>query len=295
DLVEGIVMPVGDLAVTIVVVTAMLEGMGEAEEIVKVVHLDMAVHRTGMKPRLLMILALLESLEVAEEIAEMTDGEEARAVEEKRAAAEEKAAKAAAKAAAEEEERLRRLAEKEKEIAEANAKRDIAVSVVRGGNKGDALRSEIGGMERKPLASALVAEILSALEDPRNVKWPSPAEYGSALTLLLTGNEKEQMLSLYEMQKFYDTIGFPKIETKTGPKALWEVMFHLLYQHEVIDNSGFMAWWDDEDEERTEAPGRSTALIQATTFINWLQEADEDEEGEEEEDDDDSLEENPNR
>jgi hypothetical protein len=39
-----------------------------------------------------------------------------------------------------------------------------------------------------------------------------------------------------------------------------------------------MKWWDDEEFD--EIPGRSDALVQTTTFVNWLNEADEDEEEE---------------
>jgi hypothetical protein len=217
----------------------------------------------------------------------------AKAAEERKAAAEEKALKAAAKAAEEEEKRQREQAIKDAERAAATDKRNIAAVLVKGGKKGEALCAEIQGMSAKPLGSGLVGEILASLADPMNVKWVSPAEYGSALTLLLAGNDKEQMHSIYEMQKFYNTHGMPKIETKGGPKNIWEVMFHLMYQYEIVENGGFMAWWDDEDEERTELPGRSTALIQATTFINWMQE--EEEGDEEEEDDDEDLERNGNR
>jgi len=226
-------------------------------------------------------------------LAQPNELKKAKAAEERKAAAEEKAAKAAAKAAAEEEERQLKQAAKDAERAAAATKREIAAALVRGGKKGDDLYNEIKAMKEKPLGSGLIGEVVASLEDPKNLKWPAPAEYGKALKSLLLNNDADQMASMYELQQFYNQIGFPKIDTKTGPMSLWEIVLRLCYQHEVIDHGGFMAWWDDEDAERTEYPGRSTALIQATSFINWLQEEDEEEgeEDEEEEEDDNSLDE----
>ena len=56
-------------------------------------------------------------------------------------------------------------------------------------------------------------------------------------------------------------------------------MFQVMYTNEIIDNEGFGAWSEDDNDE---IPGKLNAVVQTTNFISMLSEVD-DEEGEEDE------------
>mmetsp|Transcript_424 Transcript_424/g.802 ORF Transcript_424/g.802 Transcript_424/m.802 type:complete len:539 (-) Transcript_424:248-1864(-) len=214
-------------------------------------------------------------------IVEKSNKKDTKAAEERKAAAEAKAAKAAAKAEAERLEAERKLAEKEAEKAAIAKQRSIAATLVKGGKKGDSLTNDISELSEKPSGAALVAEILSSLSVPTDVAWCTPDEYGSALSSLLQDNTKGQMMAIYELQQYCQKISFPKIDTKSGKRAYFEVIFQLFYQFDIVDNTGFQAWFDDEMFD--ELPGRTDALVQATEFMNWLNEEELEEEDEDEE------------
>ena len=60
-----------------------------------------------------------------------------------------------------------------------------------------------------------------------------------------------------------------------------DVLFRYLYQFEIVDVNGFNKWFDDDNDDNI--VGRNNALVQATTFMNWLNEEDEEEGDESEE------------
>jgi predicted nucleic acid-binding Zn-ribbon protein len=212
-------------------------------------------------------------------------------LEEEKRAKEEKAAKAKAKAEAE----ARAKAELEAVKIAAKAKEDEAkvhaVTALATGKKGEDLKNEIAGMDEKPTGAALIANVLAGLDDRQSYGWVAKEEYGEALAFLVAEDAEAQFKLINEVVKFCNDIKFPKIEVKSGTRALIEVIFQLFYKFDIIDASGFNRWWSDEDED--EAPGRHKAIIQTTTFMTWLNEDDESE-GEDEDDDDDSLEPPPN-
>lgn len=198
----------------------------------------------------------------------------ARAEEEKKAKLEKEAAQAAKEAAI--------VAEKEA-IA---ASKSISQDIISKGIKGLDLVAHVQGMETKPEAPSLVAELLSQIAEPTSspgaaVKWCVKGEYGHALTSLLAGNDQKQMFTLYEVQRYCDGLKFPKIEVKGEKRNLIEIIFQVMYANEIVDHAGFMAWADDDNEE---IPGKLTAVVQTTNFIAMLNEVS-DGEGEEDEDD----------
>ena len=219
------------------------------------------------------------------------DKRKAAKLEEEKKLKEEKAAKAQAKAEAEAKAKAEKEAEKEAEKAKDEAARAHAVTALASGKKGEELKTEIAAMAEKPTGAALLANILSGLEDKQSYGWCTMDQYGAALAYLVSDSDKEQFKLINEIVKFCNTIGFPKIEVKSGTRALIEVVFQLLYSLDIVDATGFNLWWDDEDEE--EIPGRGKSILQTTTFMTWLNEEDEDED-EDDVDDDGSLEPPPN-
>jgi len=212
--------------------------------------------------------------------------------EELKAEADAKAAKANKKAQREEAERKEKEAKEaaaaakaaaiaaQKEADEKAVK--IAASSLASGNKGDALAEYLSGLSEKPTGAALVGEILAKNSDPNSLKWCGLGEYGSAVKSLIQGQPKEQMRVIYAIQVHCNKHSFPKIDVKGTKRCLIDLIFQLLYKNEVIDDSGFLAWADDD----TEVPGRVTAIVQTTEFMRILtdvevEEYDEDAEEEE--------------
>jgi len=214
-------------------------------------------------------------------VLEKANKKETQAAEERKAAAAEKAAKAAAKAEAERLEAERKLAEKEAEKAAIANQRSVAATLIKENKKGEALADEISNRSDKIPGAALISEILSSLSSPTDLAWCNPTEYGAALSALLQDNAKDQMMAIYELQQYCHKIGFPKIDTKSGKRAYFEVIFQLFYQFDIVDATGFQAWFDDELFD--ELPGRVDALVQATEFMNWLNEEEEVSDDEDEE------------
>ena len=206
--------------------------------------------------------------------------------------------KKAAKAAARAEEEKKKQQEKEAAQAAKDAKmqaekealntaKKLAEDIVAKGIKGSALVKHIEGMETKPQPASLVSVLLSKITDPTAspaaaCKWCEKAEYGEALATLNEGSTLKQLFCLYEVQKYFDSIKFPKIEIKGEKKNLIEVVFQVMYTNEIIDNDGFGAWSEDDNEE---IPGKLNAVVQTTNFISMLDAVDEEEDEEEYEDD----------
>lgn len=192
--------------------------------------------------------------------------------EEERKQREEKEAAAAAKSAA---------LQAEKEATEASRRRSIELRD--SGVKGDALLQQIQQMEPKPDPVSLVAVLLEAIVDPCSgpsaaIKWCGKQEYGPALASLLGVDIKKQFLVLLEVQKYCNSLKFPKIEIKGEKRNLIEIIFQVLFSAEIIDHAGFMAWSDDSDYD--DVPGKQSAIIQTTNFMVMLNDIDEDDEQE---------------
>ena len=98
---------------------------------------------------------------------------------------------------------------------------------------------------------------------------------------VLGSKAKEEVAALNEVQRYCHGIKFPKVEVKGNQKSLFERFFTLFYQFEIVSESGFSAWSDDEDDT---VPGRLDAVVQTTAFMRVITDVIEEEyeEGEEE-------------
>jgi len=202
--------------------------------------------------------------------------EKKRLEDEAKAAAEQKAAEeaAAAKAAA------------EKEAAESAAKAAALESKLldefASGNKlGEDLQqwcSDQGSV--LPTVEKLIFHLLSTKEqknpDP-NCAWAEADNYGAALVPLVEDDADAQMQVLWALQKYCETIGFPKINDEYVVQA----MFRSMYRCDLAEPGAFDLWKEDESEENSR--GKMKAVIQTMDWFTWLEEDDDSEEEEEEE------------
>ena len=175
--------------------------------------------------------------------------------------------------------------------AQAVVARSAAEKVISSGLKREELADHIKTLEEKPTGAALLALVLAAQKEiVPTCAWCKPDTYGPALQYLLSGEGKvrDQMLALYELQRYCHSMSFPKVTVKSGKRYLIEVIFQIFYERDVVEQSGFEAWADDEEEEG-KVKGKKEALFQTTQFMLWLTEEEENEDEEEEEDEVDAV------
>jgi len=199
--------------------------------------------------------------------------EKKRREEEEKAALEKKKAEeaAAAKAAA------------EKEAAEKAAKAaahetDLLNAFISGDKLGDALKQWCADQgELLPSVEKLILHLLTEKEqknpDP-GCGWAEPEKYGSALLSLVEDNAYAQMQVLWAIQKYCDTLGFPKL----NDEYVVQSMFRAMYKYDLAEAGAFDEWKEDESKENSR--GKMKAVIQTIDWFNWL-EADDDEDDEE--------------
>lgn len=207
----------------------------------------------------------------------------------KKEEAEAKAAKAAARVEKERLEKEKKEAAaraREQELVEAKERQErsqhAAADTFASGKRGAELVSFIQELHPELVAAALLRVVFNKLEDPKSAKWATPSEFGAALAHLVKNNTRAQVELLYEVQAHCHAIKFPKIELKGKQHKLIDVLFRLLYSHEIIDSAGFSAWADDDNDANV--PGKTDAIVHTTEFIAWLNEP-ELEEGEGDDDD----------
>jgi len=206
------------------------------------------------------------------------DEEAAKArIEKKKREAEEKAAeekKAAEEAAA------KRAAE-EKEAAERAAKAlqlegDLLDEFISGNKLGDDLKqwcTDQGAL--LPSVEKVVYHLLYEKEakNPNpECLWAEPSKHGSALLALVEENLDGQMQILWGIQKYCDTLGFPKLNDEYVVQA----MFRNMYKFDLVDDEAFEVWKEDESSEHE--TGKMKAIVQTMDWFNWLEEDDEDDE-----------------
>jgi len=158
---------------------------------------------------------------------------------------------------------------------------DSAKHLISTGTKGEALLAAIVALPDKITGSALIRSILSTAVDPLSLKWCTKSEYGLALDYLLKKDSSSQLRSLLTVQDHCNKLKFPKIEIKGNARNLIEVIFQLMYQNDLVDAPVFLSWAD----EHSDTPGKTTAIVQTTPFLQFLREedsADEHDEDEEE-------------
>ena len=150
----------------------------------------------------------------------------------------EKAAKAAAraeadkKAKAEKEEKAAKVAAEKQAAADAAAAAlAVAKAVISTGKKGIELEEHVNGLSPKPTAATLLSEVLSSTsdDDVQGLKWSMNEAYGAALGALARGDVKDQMNSLYAVQKYCHASKFPKIGAKKT--SLIQMIFQVLYKY----------------------------------------------------------------
>jgi hypothetical protein len=107
--------------------------------------------------------------------------------------------------------------------------------------------------------------------------WAESSKYGAALLSLVEDKGYEQMQVLWAIQKYCDTIGFPKL----NDEYIVQTMFRSMYKYDLVEAGAFDAWKEDESEEN--AKGKTKAVIQTMDWFAWLEEDDDDDEEEYEE------------
>lgn len=199
---------------------------------------------------------------------------------EERAAAEKKAAEEAdAKAEAE----RRDAAEKATRAAALETK--LLDEFISGTKLGAELKQWcVDQGEVLPNVEKLIFHLLYEMEkknpDPE-CAWATPDKYGAALLSLVTDNSEGQMQVLWAIQKYCDTIGFPKLNNEYVVQA----MFRAVYKYDLVEPDAFELWKDDESEENSQ--GKTKAVIQTFAWFTWLEEDDEEEDEDEEEEEED--------
>ena len=86
----------------------------------------------------------------------------------------------------------------------------------------------------------------------------------------------EQMQVLWAIQKYCDSLSFPKI----NDEYLIQAMFRAMYKYDLTEPGAFDLWKEDESEENSK--GKTKAVIQTMDWFAWLEE-DDDNEGDDEE------------
>ena len=131
-----------------------------------------------------------------------------------------------------------------------------------------------------PSVEKLVYHLLTNKEgnapDPE-CPWAAPEKYGSALLSLVTDKGYEQMQVLWAIQKYCDSISFPKYKDEYVVQG----MFRAMYKYDITEPGAFDEWKEDESEENSR--GKMKAVIQTMDWFAWLEEDDDESSGDEEE------------
>ena len=169
-------------------------------------------------------------------------------------------------------------AAKQAENEKIERAKQIAKEVYSTGLKGDSIVEHVTSLSEKPTGAAILIEIFANYDDVKGFKWCTMDEYGSLLRYLIGTDVKQQVTALNETQRYCHNLKFPKVDVKGTMKSLFERFFSLYYQLEIINEDGFSAWQDDDDDT---IPGRVDAVVQTTTFMSIIFAVSEDEEGDE--------------
>lgn len=124
----------------------------------------------------------------------------------------------------------------------------------------------------------LVFRLLSEREkqnpDPE-CSWGEASQFGTALLFLVVDNLNTQIQVLWAIQKYCDSLRFPKL----NGESVVQSMFRAMYKHDLVLDDAFADWKEDESDFNEQ--GKMTAIIQTVDWFNWLEE--DDAEGDEEE------------
>lgn len=184
----------------------------------------------------------------------------------------EKAAKAAKKKADEEAKKAAEAAKVEaanEALNKIKSDEQNAKEAVEQGLKGQALTDFLLTKSSVLSAAGVVKAVLNHITD-YTAKWYSQDEYGNVLKAL-GKNEKEQVLVVYAIQTVCHAKKFPKIETKTGSKKLFEYLLTIFLNAQFVEVDSVLAWSDDSND--ADIPGKIDALVQTSTLIQALRDA----------------------
>jgi len=202
----------------------------------------------------------------------------ARIAKKKKEAQEKKEAEAKAKVDA-----VAKAAEDAKVQAEAaekaeEAEEKLLLEFVSGNKQGNDLSqwcSDQGVLlpSTEKLVFALLTQTEKVNPNPE-CPWAEPDKYGTALLSLVKDNVLGQMQVLWGIQKYCDSIGFPKL----NDGYVVQTMFRAMYKHDLAEDDAFAEWKEDESSEHE--VGKMKTIIQTMDWFNWLEEDEEESEEE---------------
>jgi hypothetical protein len=161
----------------------------------------------------------------------------------------------------------------------AQVEGDILEEFVSGKKQGAELKAwcdEQGSLlpSVEKLVYTLLVETEKKNPDP-DCAWAEQEKYGAALVPLVEDDLYNQMQVLWAIQKYCDTMGFPKL----NDEYLVQSMFRSMYKYDLADVDAFNEWKEDESE--VHETGKMKAVIQTIDWFNWLEEDEDDDEEEE--------------
>ena len=150
---------------------------------------------------------------------------------------------------------------------------------VEGGAKGADLAAKIKGSPTGAGGELLFYILTQAgAEADYDCSWAAQGEYGEALQVVLGERmtAEEQALGIFGVQRALATHNFPK-----GATALFENVLIRLYQDDVVEEDGVIAWKDNNSLEKST---KVKALMQVGQWLIWLENQSEEEDSDEEDD-----------
>jgi len=157
----------------------------------------------------------------------------------------------------------------------------ILAEFVSGQKLGNDLKTWFEGLSCiPPSVEKLVFTLLTEKEKSApdlECAWAEPNNYGTLLLSLVEDDLLKQMEVLFAIQKYCDTIGFPKLDDEYVVQA----MFRSMYKYDLADDETFALWKEDESPEHE--VGKLKAVIQTVDWFNWLEEDEEEDDDEDEE------------
>jgi len=128
-----------------------------------------------------------------------------------------------------------------------------------------------------PTVDKLVFALLTKREKTQpkvDCPWAAPSQFGTALSSLCNDNLVNQIGVLWGIQRYCDSIGFPKL----GNEGVIQAMFRSMYKYDLAEEDAFSEWKEDESSEHQ--AGKLKALVQTVEWFTWLEEEEEEEEEE---------------
>ena len=157
---------------------------------------------------------------------------------------------------------------------------ELAEELINTNLKGDEIKNYANEMSVKPTSASVVQAVLKR-QPTASILWLNDTEYGIVIKHLIRDTD-DKINVLFAVQGFCHGLKFPKIDVKGTPRNLIEVIFQVLFKKEIIDDSSFSAWAEDDRDSL----GRVNAIVQTTNFIQLLT-ADDDEDDDEFEEEED--------